>query len=64
MSCIFVAVTKYLDPYQLKQRKIIMIYSYRGLVSIIVGIIGRQGGRSQKLRVHTTLHMHRLKKVN
>lgn len=58
MTYIFVAVTKYLDPYPLKQRKIFMTYSCRGLGSIMVGIIGgRQGGRSWKLRNHTSLHM-------
>lgn len=48
MSYIFVAVVKYLDPYPLKQRKIIMTYSGRGLGSIMVGIIGRRQARRQK----------------
>lgn len=49
MSYIFVAVMKYLDPYLLKQRKIIITYSCRGLGSIMVGIIGRRQARRQKL---------------
>lgn len=49
MTYIFVAVTKYLDPYPLKQRKIFMTYSCRGLGSIMVGIIDRQQARRQKL---------------